>query len=397
MGIGMRRTGIAHLPLHTGHAPRWLFSRMVSLGKSICEALIDEFSHAELLRRLSDPYFFQAFGCVLGFDWHSSGLTTTVGGALKQALVPKEHGICVAGGKRESRKAPEEIGTACELWNVSSAKAENLVYASRISAKVDNALVQDSYNIYAHFFFLTEKGEWAVIQQGMNSNVRYARRYHWLCDTVASYVESPHQAICCDHTAESLDLTSEKNKDTRTLSVDLVRDGVGHLTKYFDMRQRSLLEYMGNAQQVPRFTMPQDSFRLQGERGLRPVMRSLTLPPRHFLNSMSKRNLASLKAAEELQPRTYEELVAIRGIGAKSLRALALISELVYGNELDWKDPARFSFAHGGKDGIPYPVDKPVMDRSIQILNDAVHQARLGDRERLRAINSLRRYSMASA
>lgn len=374
MGIGMRRTGIAHLPLHTGHAPRWLFSRMVSLGKSICEALIDEFSHAELLRRLSDPYFFQAFGCVLGFDWHSSGLTTTVGGALKQALVPEEHGICVAGGKRESRKAPEEIGTVCDFWNVSSAKAENLVYASKMSAKVDNALVQDSYNIYAHFFFLTEKGEWAVIQQGMNSDVKYARRYHWLCDTVASYVESPHQAICCDRTAESLDLTSEKNKDTRALSVDLVRDGISHLRRYFDIEQRSLLEYTGE-EKVQRFTMP----------------------ARHLMHSMSKRNLDSLKAAEEFQPRTYEELVAIKGIGAKSLRALALISELVYGNELDWKDPARFSFAHGGKDGIPYPVDKPVMDRSIKILNDAVHQARLGDREKLRALSSLRRYSMASA
>lgn len=374
MGIGMRRTGIAHLPLHTGHAPPWLFSRMVRLGRAICEALIDDFSSAELLRRLSDPYFFQALGCVLGFDWHSSGLTTTVGGALKQALVPEEHGICVAGGKRESRKAPEEIRTACETWNLSSAKAENLAYASKMSAKVDNALVQDSYDIYAHFFFLTEKGNWAVVQQGMNPEARYARRYHWLCDTVASYVESPHAAICCDRRGESLDLTSEKNADTRSLSVDLVHDGISHLRRYFDMGQRSLLEYTGEGE-VPRFAMP----------------------PGHLLRGMSRRNLESLKAAEEMQPRTYEELAAMRGIGAKSLRALALISELVYGNELDWRDPARFSFAHGGKDGIPYPVDKPVMDQSIRILSEAVGQARLGDREKLRAITSLRQYSLASA
>ncbi len=368
MGIGMRRTGIAHLPLHTGHAPPWLFSRMVRLGRAISEALVDDFSRAELLRRLSDPYFFQAFGCVLGFDWHSSGLTTTVGGALKQALVPEEHGICVAGGKRESRKAPEEIRTACETWNLSSAKAEDLVYASRMSAKVDNALVQDSYDIYAHFFFLTEKGNWAVIQQGMNSQARYARRYHWLCDTVVSYVESPHAAICCDLRGESLDLTSEKNADTRKLSVDLVRDGVSHLRRFFDRGQLSLLEFTGE-EQVEEFIMPAC----------------------HALQGMTKKNLETLKMAEEMQPRTYEELAAMRGIGAKSLRALALISEL------DWRDPARFSFAHGGKDGIPYPVDKPVMDQSIRILSEAVEQARLGDSEKLRAITSLRRYSMASA
>lgn len=374
MGIGMRRTGIAHLPLHAGHAPPWLFSRMVRLGRAICEAMIDEFSSADLLRRLSDPYFFQALGCVLGFDWHSSGLTTTLGGALKRALVPEEHGICVAGGKRESRKAPGEIGAACETWDISSAKTDSLVYASKMSAKVDNALVQDSYDIYAHFFFLTENCQWAVVQQGMNPDARYARRYHWLCDTVASYVESPHAAICCDRRGESLDLTSEKNADTRSLSVDLVRDGISHLRRYFDMGQRSLLEYTGE-EQVQKFTMP----------------------ARHLMHSMSGRNLESLKAAEELQPRTYEELVSIRGIGAKSLRALALISQLVYGNDLDWRDPARFSFAHGGKDGIPYPVDRQVMDQSIRILSDAVGQARLGDREKLQAINSLRRYLTAAA
>ena len=195
----MQRKGIANLPMHTGHTPRWLWERMVKLSKAISEVIIDEYGQVELLERISNPYWFQSFSCVIGFDWHSSGTTTTTCGALRAALKPEEHGIAVLGGKgKNSRKTPGQIEKEGDIFNINSSKIDNLVKSSRLSAKIDNSCIQDNYTLYQHNFFLTEKGEWAVVQQGMNTDTKYARRYHWMSDEFDKFLEDPHTGISCD-------------------------------------------------------------------------------------------------------------------------------------------------------------------------------------------------------
>ena len=244
----MKRTGTVNLPLHSGKAPRWLFERMVKLAKEITEIIVYEYSQKEFLRRISDPYWFQAFSCVLGYDWHSSGTTTVTCGALKMAIDPEEYGLVVTGGKgATSRKAPSEIERFGEVFSLSSKKIENLKYSSMMSAKVDNSCIQDSYQLYHHSFIFTEKGDWAVVQQGMSD--RYARRYHWISDTVKSFVEEPHTGICCDERKDGvLDMTANESEETRRVSVDLIRDNPKHLEKFFTSRDQKLLE---------EFTMPE--------------------------------------------------------------------------------------------------------------------------------------------
>jgi len=357
------KTGIADLPLHSGKAPVWLFKRMVKLSREIADAIVYEYSQAEFLRRISNPYWFQAFACVLGFDWHSSGTTTTACGALKLALSPESHGLMVAGGKgKASKRAPEEIMGA--PFSFTDAERGRLAYASRMAAKVDNNLVQDGFQLYHHSFFLSEKGEWAVIQQGMNGE--NARRYHWLSDKVASFVDEPHAAICCDQRVERvLNLTAKESREARKASVDLVNDNPEHLRKYL-CGQTTLASYSGE--------------------GI-----ALVMPKHHEVRGIdiSPQGWKALINAYELQPKTYEELVALRGIGAKTLRALALLSDLLYGAEASWEDPVKYSYAHGGKDGFPYPVDKQTYDESIEFLGEAVKAAKLDDKERYWALKRL--------
>ncbi|WP_455364930.1 DUF763 domain-containing protein [[Eubacterium] cellulosolvens] len=351
----MQRTGIVNLPLHSGHCPRWLFPRMVNLSREIAKTIIYEFSPDNFLERLANPYFFQALGCVIGFDWHSSGLTTTTCAALKEALNHGDFGVKLAGGKGSvSNKIFEEA------QRLHAPNIDELVYASRTSAKVDNALVQDGYHLYHHVVAFSEYSSWTVIQQGLNPESRYARRYHWLSTREAKlddFIEEPHKAICYWIKGETLNLTSIHSRDARKISLDLVKDNPEHLKRYFS-RQATLLDF-----HLPRY---------------------------HKIPEMNKRNIKSLLRAYEVQPRTYEELVTLRGIGPKTLRALALISMIIYGAELSWQDPADFSFAHGGKDGVPYPVDRILMDETTQLLTRAVDEARIGERERLHALNRLR-------
>lgn len=350
----MYRVGTASLPLHAGRCPRWLFPRMVKLSREISQAIILEYSGEEFLERLSNPFFFQALGCVLGFDWHSSGLTTTTCGALKEALNKKNLGVKLAGGKGvASKRAPEEIKSMAE------ANIDSLVYAFKLSAKVDNTLVQDGFQLYHHIIAFSEDGAWAVVQQGLNPDSGYARRYHWLSTKTAKledYVEEPHQAICCDTRNKTLDLTSKLSRETREVSLDLVKDNPEHLERYFS-RQTTLLDF--------------------------------NLPRSHKIPEMNKRNLKTLRQAYEIQPKNYEELVSIEGVGPKTVRSLALISKLIYGAGPSWEDPAKFSFAHGGKDGIPYPVDRPLMDESTHILRRAVEDARIGEKVKLNALKRL--------
>jgi len=338
---------------------------MVKLAGGISDVIIYEYGQEEFLKRISNPYWFQAFSCVLGFDWHSSGTTTTTCGALKMSISPEEHGIKVAGGKGgTSRKAPTEIHESGDSFSLSSKKIDELVNASKLSAKVDNSCVQDSYQLYHHCFFLTEKGKWAVVQQGMNDS--YARRYHWLGEGVQEFVNEPHSGICCDRKGEDvLDLTANESEDTRNVSLDLVKDNPIHIEKFFNKNpQRILTEFNQE------FTMPAHH----------PVLDI----------DVGRAGMEVLRKAYEIQPESYEELISLRGMGPKRIRALALISDLIYGTKPSWEDPVKYSFCVGGKDGYPFPVQRRVYSDSIKSLKDAVEQARIGRKEKLHAIKRLK-------
>ncbi len=341
------RTGVADLPLHWGSCPRWLFERMKKLGRKISEIIVLEFGRDEFLKRISDPFFFQSFACVLGFDWHSSGVTTTVCGALKEAKL-QDLGVAVLGGKgKSSRKTLQEIEDIGTRFSLTEKQIEELKYNSRMCAKVDNNCVQDGYSLYHHSFIVSEDGKCSVVQQGMNPETRYARRYHWLSEKIKSFVVEPHSAICCDSAGKTLNMVAKESEETRKCSVDLIKDNPVHLKKY------------------------------------------LFLDRKHGIDL---RTYSGLLKAYEFQPKNYEELVSIRGLGAKTIRALALISSLVYGAEPSWKDPVSFSFAHGGKDGHPYPVDRKTYDRSIEVLSVAVENAKLGNKEKLHALRRLKEF-----
>ncbi len=367
----MKRSGVTDLPLHTGKVPRWLFQRMVKLGKGISDAIVYEYGSNELLKRLSDPYWFQALSCVLGFDWHSSGTTTTTCGALKLALSPEEHGLAVAGGKgRASRETQNEIETIGNVFSFDTNRVDKLKNTSRIVAKVDNSCIQDGYQLYHHSFVLSEKGEWTVVQQGLNTD-GYARRYQWHSGGLSSLIEEPHSGISTAKKEKIvLDMTSKSSRDARETSVDLIKDGPEHIMRYLASGFQKTLTEFSDA---------------------RACVKALKLPRRHAIldSDIGKHGMSVLNSAYEAQPGTYEELISIRGVGPKIIRALALISELVYGDAVSWTDPARFSFAHGGKDGIPYPVDRKTYDSSITILSNAIDAARLEKKEKELALKRL--------
>jgi hypothetical protein len=355
----MGRTGTATLPLHYGKAPRWLFDRMSALSREILLAIRRDFGPKELLAKMSDPYWFQALGCVLGFDWHSSGLTTTVTGALKEGVrgLEGELGLFMAGGKgAASRKTPGQIAEAGEAFRVDP---EPLVYASRMSAKVDNTAVQDGYQLYHHVFAFTKSGEWAVIQQGMNEENRMARRYHWFSDSVSDFVVEPHAAVCCDRVGHALNLTATESGDARTVCAELARETPEKVVAEIEKIQ------------------------------------SLAMPERHQVTSADvdpKRLNRTLIRTYERQPADFESLLGLEGVGPKTIRALSLVSEIIYGKAPSYRDPARFSFAHGGKDGTPFPVDKPTYDRTIDVMKSAIERAKVGNQARLDAIRRLSRF-----
>jgi len=354
------RTGIANLPLHSGKAPPWLFQRMVKLAREITLAIVADFGPEEMLRRLSHPYWFQSLGCILGFDWHSSGVTTTLCGALKEALrgIERDIGLYIAGGKgKTSRQTPNEI----ERWGDRlSLDPQPLVYASRMSAKVGSAAVQDGYQLYHHMFFFTGNGHWSVVQQGMNEVNRYARRYHWLGEAVNSFVNEPHSAVLSQARAQALNLVASESDPARTTITGIATE---------EKPEKTLAELKN--------------------------LKTLSLPARHQLlfNDLHPDSLSRiLLSTYERQPEDFERLLGLSGVGAKTLRALSLISELVYGVAPSYRDPARYTFAHGGKDGIPYPVDRKTYDRSIELFARAIQKAKLGLDEKnevLRRLNHI--------
>ncbi|MGC9516075.1 MAG: DUF763 domain-containing protein [Methanomicrobiales archaeon] len=383
----MNRKGTANLPLHGGQAPRWLFNRMIKLAGAVTETILYEYGPDEFLRRISDPYWFQAFSCVLGFDWHSSGTTTTTCGALKTALKTGEHGIMVGGGKgKASRKTIQEIEKCGDLFSLKSSQIDQLIQASRISAKIDNSCIQDGYNLYHHCFIFTEKGKWAVVQQGLNKDNKYARRYHWLSELIKNPVEEPHKGIACDNKSiHTLDMTSVDSSESRKISVDLICDNPNHLKSYFKSKNtgQTLLTDFG---------VIKDSDENSSNLKI-PVYNDneLKMPKHHPVLDMdlSQREFEVLKDAWEIQPQNYQELISLQGIGPKKVRALALISDLVYGSAPSWKDPVKYSFTHGGKDGYPYPVDREVYDNSIYTLKNALEDAKLDKKEKYKAIKRL--------
>ncbi len=359
------RTGLATLPLHGGKAPAWLFTRMAKLGREVIRHLVVEYGPHEALRRLADPFWFQAFGCALGFDWHSSGVTTTTCGALKEGLrgLERELGLYICGGKGAvSRMTPHEIVRACEYLGHDP---EPLVQASRLSAKVDSAALQDGYTLYHHCFFFTADGHWCVVQQGMNDADGSARRYHWLGENLASFVVEPHAAVCCDTRTHPLNLVAAESGAARAAITAIAA--------------RPDREVQHTLARLPELVLPRRHV-------LRPM---LDVDPRY----VSKILLRTYEQA----PADFEQLLGIEGVGAKTLRALALLAELIYGTPASARDPARFAFTHGGKDGTPFPVDRAAYDRSIAVLHDALERSEVERSEKIAALKRLAHFGVRQA
>ncbi len=355
----------ALLPLHPGRAPRWLFGRMVELARCITDIVMDEYGRTGLMTRLSDPWFFQSLSCVLGYDWHSSGTTTVTCGALKEAIDPRETGLAICGGKgKTSLKTPAEIREKGETFSLSENMIEELTYGSRMAAKVDNSLVQDGYQLYHHCFFFDERGEWIVIQQGINERRGDARRYHWPLEH-NGFIEEPQGAILCDtRLPRVLDMTDKQSGENRRACVDLVKESPERLRRIMlapvPAKQRRLDSWTGTPEQE-QLVMPRNV------------------------------NWDTLRDVYEFQPRGYEELVAFRGVGPSTVRGLSLIAELVYGDRASWEDPVRFNFAFGGKDGVPFPVDRRAMDEAVEVLKTGITSSKVRDEEKTRAFARLRR------
>ncbi len=347
------KTGYVDSPLHWGKAPKWLFSRMVKLSTVIVEAILTEFSRETLLERLSDPFWFQSLGNVLGFDWHSSGLSTVTAGAVKEAIakVSKEAKIFAAGGKgKAALKTPLVIEALSEKFGFSS---EPLIKASKITAKVDSSCIQDGYSIYHHTIFFTDDGKWTVVQQGLREKLRRARRYHWYSEKVVDMTEEPHSGIDGKREKNVLNLTSKKSRKNK--------EGILEILK-----------------QSP------DKF----EKDIKRII----MPDHHWikLTDMNLKNLKRIsEKSYEKDLRNFEEILEIKGTGPKALRALSLASAIIYGEKPSFEDPVVFSYAHGGKDGTPYPVDRKNYDKTIETIEKALKKAKIGNREKMEALKKL--------
>src|SRR6476469_8889078 len=369
------RTGSALLPLHGGCVPGWLAARMTRLGAVISQAIVHHYGRDELLRRLAHPFWFQSFGAVMGMDWHSSGITTSVIGALKRGLAPMagELGIHVCGGRgRHSRRTPDELVAIGERVGFDGGA---LAQSSRLVAKVDSAAVQDGFDLYLHGFIVTDDGHWVVVQQGMNGDRRQARRYHWLSEGLTSFVDEPHAAIDGIKQGVIVHLTDHRAEASRRRQLDLL-DQIGP-----DGIERQLAKLEGT------HTEPQAS---QSQL----TLPNLVMPAHHDVRPediVARRLHGNLVAAAECGPEDFSELLLVPGVGARTVRALAQVAEVVHGAPYRFSDPARFSVAHGGKDRHPYPVPLKVCDRTIDVLKTAVRKAKLGQSEALAAIKRLDR------
>jgi len=365
--------GIATFTLDFGTCPKWLFERMVCLGREMTYVLISEYGPDEYIKRLADPVWFQSLGTVLAFDWNASGLTTILTAALKEAVRGREKdlGIFICGGKgKTSRKTPDEIMGWGQRLSLPEEVAQNLVYNSKMAAKVDSSLVQDSYQIYHHAFFFSKGGSWAVVQQGMNTKNQTARRYHWYSKDIKELINEPHFGIATQIRQSSvLDLTSSKSRKNRDTSLKLVSLGFKTLLKDIQI----LKKHSGHYSQMAKIKTDGEKITL-----LKLSNREFSHHPVEGENFWSSPYLEKILALLcDRQPDSYEKLLSEKGVGPKTIRALSLVSEIIYGAKPSYEDPARYSFAHGGKDGTPYPVDRTTYDRTIEILKEAVLKSKI--------------------
>lgn len=354
----MKRSGAADLPLHYGSVPPWLAERMAKLGLLITESILTEYGSKEMIRRFSDPFWFQCLGAVMGMDWHSSGITTSVMGALKRAIQSCSHslGLYIAGGKgKHSRNTPEEL---VSIGDHTGLDGQFLASSSRMSAKVDNTAVQDGFQLYLHNFIVDANGHWAVIQQGMNPKSQLARRYHWHSEDLLSFTETPHSAVCGTNQGLILNLTDIHAAGTKQMIVQLTKENPVALLH---------------------------------------DIRHLTMPSHHDVREKDvnlKRLGAVLWLAQEESVSNFDELLALNGVGPRTLQSLTLVSEIIHGTPSRFSDPARFAFAHGGKDGQPFPVPVRVYDETIDIFQKSIQQAKFGNSDKVQAIKSLHHFAM---
>ncbi|WP_345953500.1 DUF763 domain-containing protein [Mucilaginibacter sp. PAMB04168] len=349
----MKRSGKADLPLHYGFVPPWLAERMAKLGLAVVETMVMEYGNTAVLSKLSDPFWFQSLGAVMGMDWHSSGITTSVMGALKRAVNPhaKELGIYICGGKgKHSTQTPNEL---MKLSETTGLDGNYLVRCSKLSAKVDNTAVQDGFQLYTHNFVVNSAGQWTVIQQGMNTQTRVARRYHWHSENLQSFVSDPHTGICGPNTGRILNMADARAQGSRNAIMSMAGERPEHMLKEISQ---------------------------------------LVMPSHHDVRAKDvdlKRLGALLWLAHEKQPADFEELLLLQGLGPRTLQSLALVSEVIHGAPSRFTDPARFSFAHGGKDGHPFPVPVKVYDETLGVLHTSIQQSKLGSSDKAEAIKKL--------
>ena len=395
-----------NLPLHGGHAPPYLVKRMIRLSYAISKVIIDEYGQREFLKRLSDPLWFQAFGCVLGFDWHSSGVTTVVTGVLKQSIKENVHCISIAGGKgKRSLDTKNEIPLLAEKnYNLSSSKIDELLYASKIAAKIDNAALQDGYSLYHHVIFFDEYGNWAIVQQGMNSSNKMARRYHWISDNLKSFVTEPHVGIISENrNPNTLNMTSIDSNENQKICVDLVNSNINNLqSSVYKVLEITKKNASTKINTLDNWIVPQidntnnhaaSTMESQGEykSNNRVNMKSNSLREHYEMPRRLDWNI--FRKAYDIQPKNYEQLISIPGIGPSSVRALSLIGEIIFGTSASWQDPVKYNFAHGGKDGVPYPVARKIYDKSISYLYSAIEGAEIQREERIDTLKKLAEFS----
>ena len=386
----IKRSGYADLPLHTGTVPKWLADRMMRLGTLIIEALVLKYGKKEVLIRLSDPLWFQSLGAVLGMDWHSSGITTSVMYALKRGLNrrAKELGIVVCGGRgKYSRRTPEELQILADMTGMDGNK---LINCSKLAAKVDGTALQDGFQLYQHNFILSDQGDWTVVQQGMNVSEKKARRYHWSSEKLRSFVENPHTGVTGENQGLILNLTDINASSTRSKILSLTQENPDRIireVKKMGGRESLQLELFDDAEKNK--NPPSNQNNLSNEWQKTQILikndRNLVMPSHHEIRAEDvdlKRLGAVLATAYESENTDFESLLLTPGLGPRTLQSLTLVSEVIYGTPSRFTDPARFSFAHGGKDGHPFPVTTKIYDESIRILGESIEESKMGYSEK---------------
>ena len=370
----IKRTGYADLPLHVGTVPKWLADRMMQMGTLIVESIIENFGKKEVLVRLSDPLWFQSLGAVMGMDWHSSGITTSVMYALKRGINSRarEFGLCICGGRgKYSRKTPDELQFLADATGLDGTK---LINSSKLVAKVDSTAVQDGFQLYMHNFILSSEGDWTVVQQGMNVNTKTARRYHWSSENLRSFIEEPHSGITGENEGLILNLTDRNAKSTRERILSFTKENPDRMISEI----KNIMKHENSIYEINR-------------------QRTITMPAHHDVKAEDvnlKRLGAVLATAYETEPKDFESLLLTQGLGPRTIQSLTLVSEIIYGTPSRFEDPARFSFAHGGKDGHPFPVPLKVYDESIRVLHESIARSKLGYKDKSECIKRLHKTAL---